>query len=654
MKSFFKLVAAIMIVCCMFCLNTLAAQYKFPSKFWPAEAAYKEALEANNYQLIAETGLAVIDSIKDQPDNESTISVRASHYEKICIAYEMMGKYAESAKLLPTAIKYAQMLDWKDVEFVEKAKLRQYLPVLDLYSPSDSMLLNFGAKNEPLMGVLHGANMESEEISSSNMSIFYISFGDRTMFPLLKTYLPTAERQRLSVEIALNVAKEGNGLTEVLNSYDYIAELCSIMAQSPDLPIYLRFGAEMNVWSTPADPDLFISAFRFVSDTVRSLCDNVAVVWSVNSASGYMEDMNKYYPGDQYVDWVGISAYASKYFLGQKQSNIEKMNINDAVFYTGNAANLDIAIAEVIEKYGSRKPIMIAEGGVSHTIQSLQGLDETAWALAELRRACNYIPMLYPQVKLMAYFDVVRPSEPNNYALLSNLAIKTEYERLMKLPHFIQGNCDDKSKVSYTKTLDTIHCNADTVLIPLCTYVHTYGVSEPVIEYYLDGNLLDYKTQIPYSIDLRAASLSPGAHDLKVIASAGGIILAEKQYTILKSADSFPTSLKLNGNLLSDAKAPFIYMNKTLVPVRILSEKMNYSVKWDGAQKLVTVSNNNTIIEMIIDSYTAYINGNPVYLESPAKLIDGTTFVPIRFIAEATNSKVDWDGTTKTVLITKN
>lgn len=653
MKKLFLNIAFVFIMIVLVSQSCFAA-YKFPNALWPKEDSYRKALESKDPARIIETGLASIDSIKNEPDNESTCNLRASHYERICIAYEALGMYNEAAQLLPTAIKYAEMLDWKDVTYVQKAKLFQYTPVLDLYTPTPNMLIDFGARNEPDMGVLHGANAESEVISHSNMSIFYINFGEDVMFPLLKTYLPNAQREAKAVEIALNVGKEGSGLYEVLQSAYYIEQLCSIINQSQDLPIYLRFGAEMNVWTDRPDPALFIEAFRFVSNIVRANCPNVAMVWSVNAASGYMEDMNAYYPGDEYVDWVGVSAYACKYFLGQPQTDSEQRHLSDTLFYAGDGANLEIAISEVIAKYGSRKPIMIAEGGVGHTVRSLGNEDQTAWALTELRRAYCYIPMLFPQVKLMAYFDVIRPYEANDFSLIQNQAVKQEYNRLTKLPHFVQGNCFGNGTMSYTKAGNTLSCNADTVLMPVYTYVHTYGTSEPVIEYYLDGELYSVQYQIPYNIDINVASLSAGSHNLRVVASSGGKILAEKQYSIEKSAQSQPLNIILNNVALNDAKAPFIYMSKTLVPVRIVSEKMKYTVDWDGTQRKVTISNKDTVIELFIESYTAYVNGVSVYLEAPAKLIGGTTFVPIRFISEATNSVVGWDGTTKTVIITND
>ena len=47
------------------------------------------------------------------------------------------------------------------------------------------------------------------------------------------------------------------------------------------------------------------------------------------------------------------------------------------------------------------------------------------------------------------------------------------------------------------------------------------------------------------------------------------------------------------------------------------------------------------------------VNGKTIMLEVPAKLINDTTMVPVRAIAESFGSKVDWDGSTRTVIITE-
>lgn len=58
-------------------------------------------------------------------------------------------------------------------------------------------------------------------------------------------------------------------------------------------------------------------------------------------------------------------------------------------------------------------------------------------------------------------------------------------------------------------------------------------------------------------------------------------------------------------------------------------------------------------ISITVDSDTAYVNGNPVILESPAFIRDMRTYTPLRFIAENLGVDVDWNGDEKKISITK-
>lgn len=96
---------------------------------------------------------------------------------------------------------------------------------------------------------------------------------------------------------------------------------------------------------------------------------------------------------------------------------------------------------------------------------------------------------------------------------------------------------------------------------------------------------------------------------------------------------------------------PIIENNRTLVPVRAIFEVLGCEVNWDPVNRLVTGTNNDVTIKLKIDHRTAYVNGEPVLLDVPAKILNKRTLVPIRFISESLNRKVDWDQSSETVII---
>ncbi|MCG8485311.1 MAG: stalk domain-containing protein, partial [Clostridia bacterium] len=56
-------------------------------------------------------------------------------------------------------------------------------------------------------------------------------------------------------------------------------------------------------------------------------------------------------------------------------------------------------------------------------------------------------------------------------------------------------------------------------------------------------------------------------------------------------------------------------------------------------------------IELPVGNKYAKKNGQQMELDVPATIIEGRTLVPVRFIAESTGATVDWDATTRTVVI---
>lgn len=54
---------------------------------------------------------------------------------------------------------------------------------------------------------------------------------------------------------------------------------------------------------------------------------------------------------------------------------------------------------------------------------------------------------------------------------------------------------------------------------------------------------------------------------------------------------------------------------------------------------------------MAIGNSKAYVNSSEQQLDTPPTIRNSRTLVPLRFIAEALNLKVDWNGDTHTITI---
>lgn len=92
---------------------------------------------------------------------------------------------------------------------------------------------------------------------------------------------------------------------------------------------------------------------------------------------------------------------------------------------------------------------------------------------------------------------------------------------------------------------------------------------------------------------------------------------------------------------------------RTLVPVRGVFERLGFDVGWDGGTRRVTLENARTSIELTIGSDIFTINGERHALDVPAQIINGSTMIPLRAVLENIGHDIYWDGTTRTVVITR-
>lgn len=90
--------------------------------------------------------------------------------------------------------------------------------------------------------------------------------------------------------------------------------------------------------------------------------------------------------------------------------------------------------------------------------------------------------------------------------------------------------------------------------------------------------------------------------------------------------------------------APVIRNDRTLVPIRVITEALGGQVAWNEAAKEVTLTVNGKEIKMTIGKVLEKYGVAPV-------IIGGRTFVPVRFVADELGAVTTWDDATKTVTI---
>ncbi len=100
-----------------------------------------------------------------------------------------------------------------------------------------------------------------------------------------------------------------------------------------------------------------------------------------------------------------------------------------------------------------------------------------------------------------------------------------------------------------------------------------------------------------------------------------------------------------------DGVMPEIVNDRTLIPLRAVSETLGAEVEWNGEDKSVTVTYGDNSIVITVGNMTALVNGEEVEIDSPALIKKDRVLVPIRVIAEALGLKVEWDDESNSVIV---
>lgn len=122
-------------------------------------------------------------------------------------------------------------------------------------------------------------------------------------------------------------------------------------------------------------------------------------------------------------------------------------------------------------------------------------------------------------------------------------------------------------------------------------------------------------------------------------------------YTVPAQAAGTSIKLLIDGQAIQSDVAPVISNNRTMVPLRVISEGLGAQVAWDGTTRTVRVALADSEILLGIGKATALVDNQEYKLDAPPVIIGNRTMVPLRFIGEALGAQVHWNATTRTVSI---
>lgn len=450
-----------------------------------------------------------------------------------------------------------------------------------------------GAKYEPVLGTYLGMFAEGDEAvhnpwtgdpfyfdgvpkltgKKHAMYMIYLHYGVHDFNHYMSHY-----KKAMETGTGMQISLEPNTGLEAVVDGEYLRTFAK-QAKATGLPIILRFANEMNdgsnAWGNQ-DPALYIEKFRLVSRIMKEEAPNVAMCWSPNDWP-FNDSSDKYYPGDEYVDWVGISSYPP--YNSNTQSKHSK--------------KFSDRIKHIYDKYANRKPIMLSEGAPIQNIEFEDTASVTYVAAKEVKEFYDEIARKYPKIKAVFYWSNEEDYGAKRKCKLStNPTVLAAYKNAISSPYFLEEMSQKTSPIYYADIKDNIIAPEPQKLSAFVALNGRLDVGKLV--YKINGQYVGEKTGSPYEINVDFKAYE--GQNIKVSAD-----IYSEEGKLITSKD---ISAKVGGNL-PVAPAPTTPANND--------------------------SNNNKDIKIQPSNHKITLNDQAV--EIPSYNINGNNFFKLRDLA---------------------
>lgn len=547
MKKLFRRLMAVAVAAALtagMCIT--ASAYTYPSAYWKLHDAWSQAVAAKSADQVLTVAQQTYDLLMKDPLCADICNNLESKCARASWCAEMKGDLAGAVKWLERERTFAQWLDknvtsYKDALLNIDARLEQFNAArgVEVYALQEGAGKSFSGSGAAANGTWYGSAVGGSRTGES-ASLMYVNFMDGYSVDYWINYYKSTSAAFASaadggvIELAWNFSPESTaGAQRVLDSAadSYIAEGLRAMG-SLNATVLLRIGAEMNNWSS-IDSATYIQAFQKIAAQAHQY-SNIKTVFSPATISDRNHTIAEFYPGDQYVDWIGVSDYQNSAYAGQAAAYTFDAAAygNDAYYgrglYSSDPLTLVRPIARLAQQHN--KPLMISECGFSYT--SAAGGDQTAYAADQLNKLYSYANMIFPQTKAVFYFDKDMSGSAYHYALSGSSTLASTYESAIQA----NGSYLKAGQTSAPAWTALSNVSQGQGRIQLATYAVFPSSAATTVTYYVDGKAVYSSSKAPYYYTLDCDALSSGSHKLYVIATNGKFTVngsaSGKTYTI--------------------------------------------------------------------------------------------------------------------------
>ncbi len=112
-----------------------------------------------------------------------------------------------------------------------------------------------------------------------------------------------------------------------------------------------------------------------------------------------------------------------------------------------------------------------------------------------------------------------------------------------------------------------------------------------------------------------------------------------------------PVAVTVDGTPFASTAPALIERGRVLLPARATFTALHAEVSYDAAGRTVFVRRGARVVVITLGSTAARVDGAVVKLDEPARVVEGRTYVPLRFVAESLGARVSYDAAARTVAI---
>ena len=519
-----------------------ASAFTYPSSYWPLQDKWIAVSEGQDADQILSVAGQTYDLLRPYGLNESVCYNLEPKCGLASWACEVKGDLDGAIQWLERQLELDDWLDanvggYHDSIINNEARMAYLLAARDVtvYAQSDNSASPYSVG--PARGTWYGIPAGSPH-DDGCASLIYMEFGDSYGAQYwIDYYKKTSDTFRRAteggvIEFAWNFTPTTAGCREVLSADSHIDQTLRALG-GVDSTVLLRVGAEMNNWPE-CDPSAFIQAFQKIATAARRY-DNIQMVFSPDCINNRTVTAADYYPGDAYVDWVGMSVYHRTNYAGYggqpSRYAMDSRTYGNNAYYGTGIYDYDplVGIGHIVELARAHgKPVMISECGFPYWNGSQ---DTTDYAVDQVNKFYSYVNMVYPEVKAVFYFDVGQEvaGEQYHYGLRGNSAVKAAYDSAIAANgaylDAVDGAATGWEPLSQTRL-------EETGTLKLATYAAFPGVQNATVRYYVDGALAATSTKAPYYCELDTAALGAGDHTVHVVASGNQFSRTSATYTL--------------------------------------------------------------------------------------------------------------------------